>query len=59
MLGAVEAYHAGLVRTLLYRRGATIADLRTNAGRIATARDTLDGTANTGLLNRAPAAITA
>lgn len=51
---AVEAYHAGLVRTLLYRRGATLSDLRTNAGRIATARDTLDGTANSGLLNQGP-----
>jgi len=49
---AVEAYHAGLVRTLLYRRGATVADLRTNAGRISAARDTLDGTANTGLLGQ-------
>ena len=49
---AVEAYHAGLVRTILYRRGATMADLRTNAGRISDARDTLDGTANTGLLNQ-------
>jgi hypothetical protein len=51
-LHAVEAYHAGLIRTLLYRRGATLADLRTNAGRISDARDTLDGTANTGLLNQ-------
>ena len=49
---AVEAYHAGLVRTLLYRRGATMADLRTNAGRISAARDTLDGSANSGLLNQ-------
>ncbi len=49
---AVEAYHAGLVRTLLYRRGATMAELRTNAGRISDARDTLDGTANSGLLNQ-------
>lgn len=49
---AVEAYHAGLVRTVLYRRGASMADLRTNAGRISDARDTLDGTANSGLLNQ-------
>lgn len=51
-LHAVEAYHAGLVRTLLYRRGATIADLRLNAQRISDGRDTLDGTANSGLLNQ-------
>lgn len=49
---AVEGYHAGLVRTILYRRGATLADLRTNAQRISDARDTLDGTANSGLLNQ-------
>lgn len=49
---AVESYHAGLIRTLLYRRGATAADIRTNAQRISDARDTLDGTANTGLLNQ-------
>ena len=49
---AVEAYHAGLVRTILYRRGATIADLRLNAQRISDGRDTLDGTANTGLLGQ-------
>jgi hypothetical protein len=49
---AVEGYHAGLVRTILYRRGASIADLRTNVQRISDARDSLDGTANTGLLNQ-------
>ena len=49
---AVEAYHAGLVRTILYRRGATVADLRTNVQRISDGRDTLDGTANSGLLNQ-------
>ncbi|HEU0066692.1 MAG TPA: ferritin-like domain-containing protein [Sphingomonas sp.] len=40
---AAEAYHAGLVRTILYNRGATVADLRINADRISDARDTLDG----------------
>ena len=49
---AVEGYHAGLVRTILYRRGATMADLRTNAQRISDGRDTLDGTANSGLLGQ-------
>lgn len=47
---AVEAYHAGLVRTLLYRRGATTASILTATTRISDARDTLDGTAETGLL---------
>jgi len=49
---AVEAYHAGLVRTLLYSRGVTTSSLVTAAGQISAARDTLDGTANTGLLNQ-------
>jgi len=40
---AAEAYHAGLVRTVLYTRGATVADLRLNANRISDARDSLDG----------------
>ena len=40
---AAEAYHAGLVRTLLYNRGQTNASLITNAGKISDARDTLDG----------------
>ena len=53
---AVEAYHAAIVRTVLYRKGigtpavgATPAipaqpDLITNAGKISDARDLLDGT---------------
>jgi hypothetical protein len=41
---AAEAYHAGLVRTVLYNRGVTVADLRLNADRISDARDSLDGT---------------
>ncbi|MBB4616857.1 ferritin-like domain-containing protein [Sphingomonas abaci] len=49
---AVEAYHAGLVRTLLYSRGVTTSSLVTAAGQISAARDTLDGTANTGLLGQ-------
>jgi hypothetical protein len=40
---AAEAYHAGLLRTVLYARGVTTADLRLNADRISDARDTLDG----------------
>ena len=39
---AAEAYHAGLVRTVLYAKG--IDALRTNANKISEARDGLDGT---------------
>lgn len=39
---AVEAYHSGLLRTLLYRKGLAMPVLRTNAGLISNARDTLD-----------------
>jgi len=41
---AAEAYHAGLVRTILYTRGVTNADLITATTRISDARDLLDGT---------------
>ena len=41
---AVEAYHAAIVRTTLYARGATTPALRTNADKISDARDSLDGT---------------
>jgi hypothetical protein len=41
---AAEAYHAGLIRTILYRKGLTIPTLRTAAGQISDARDSLDGT---------------
>lgn len=40
---AAEAYHAGLVRTTLYRKGLTNTALITNAGKISDARDSLDG----------------
>ena len=42
---AAEAYHAGLVRTVLYRKGLATPSLLLleNAGRISDARDSLDG----------------
>ncbi|MBM3927185.1 MAG: ferritin-like domain-containing protein [Sphingomonadales bacterium] len=40
---AAEAYHAGLIRTVLYRKGLTTASLITSADRISDARDSLDG----------------
>jgi hypothetical protein len=40
---AAEAYHAGLVRTTLYRKGLTTPTLITAAGQISDARDSLDG----------------
>jgi len=49
---AAEAYHAGLVRTVLYARGLSNQSLITAAGQISAARDTLDGTINSGLLNQ-------
>jgi hypothetical protein len=39
---AVEAYHSGLLRTLLYRKGLAMPALRTNADLISNARDTVD-----------------
>jgi hypothetical protein len=41
---AAEAYHAGLIRTILYRKGLDTPSLRTIAGQISDARDSLDGT---------------
>ena len=41
---AAEAYHAGLVRTVLTAKGINAAALVTAAERISNARDTLDGT---------------
>lgn len=40
---AAEAYHAGLVRTVLYAKGIQTPTLRTNADKISDARDLLDG----------------
>ena len=40
---AAEAYHAGLIRTILYRKGLEAPQLRTIAGQISDARDSLDG----------------
>ena len=40
---AVEAYHASIVRTTLYRKGVDTPAARTNADLISEARDTLDG----------------
>ena len=40
---AAEAYHAGLVRTVLYRKGIETPALITAAGAISDARDSLDG----------------
>lgn len=39
---AAEAYHAGLVRTVLYAKGIATPSLRTGADAISNARDTLD-----------------
>jgi hypothetical protein len=43
---AVECYHDAAIRTTLYSKGLTRADLRTNTVRISDARDALDGAAN-------------
>lgn len=40
---AVEAYHASLVRTVLYAKGIQTPSLRTSADKISDARDSLDG----------------
>ena len=43
---AAEAYHAGLVRTVLFRKGIDTPLLRIAAGQISDARDSLDGSAD-------------
>ena len=43
---AVEAFHAGIIRGALYSRGVATPDLRTNADKIAAARDSVDGNTN-------------
>ncbi len=40
---ATEAYHSGLIRTLLYRRGVAMPTDRTYSELISNARDSLDG----------------
>ncbi|MCC2976485.1 ferritin-like domain-containing protein [Sphingomonas sp. PL-96] len=40
---AAEAYHAGLIRTVLYRKGVDTPSLVEASEKISTARDTLDG----------------
>jgi len=42
---AAEAFHAGIIRAALYRRGVDAPVLRTVARQISDGRDTLDGTA--------------
>ena len=42
---AAEAFHAGIIRGALYRRGVAVPVVRTNADKISDARDLLDGTA--------------
>jgi hypothetical protein len=43
---AAEAYHAGLIRTVLYAKGVATPSLRTIAGQISDARDSLDGSSD-------------
>jgi hypothetical protein len=43
---AAEAYHAGLIRTVLYSKGLQTPSLRTSADAISNARDSLDGSSD-------------
>ncbi|WP_242097437.1 ferritin-like domain-containing protein [Sphingomonas sp. CROZ-RG-20F-R02-07] len=43
---AVEAYHAGLIRTVLYRKGLTVPALVTYANKISDVRDAVDGSSD-------------
>jgi hypothetical protein len=43
---ATESYHAGLIRSVLYRKGVDASAIYTNARLISDARDGLDGTAD-------------
>jgi len=43
---AVEAYHASLIRTVLYAKGVATPSLRTSADVISDARDSLDGSSD-------------
>ena len=43
---AAEAYHAGLIRTIIYARGITTSSLITQAQQISDARDSLDGSSD-------------
>jgi hypothetical protein len=40
---STKAYHAGLIRTVLYTKGVATPSLRTQAGQISDARDAVDG----------------
>lgn len=54
---AAEAFHAGIIRSALYRRGVDVPDLRERADKISDARDELDGdTASDGPPQRLAAA---
>ncbi|TCP37551.1 ferritin-like domain-containing protein [Sphingomonas sp. BK235] len=43
---AAEAFHAGLIRSALYRRGVDVPELREKADALSDARDDLDGDKN-------------